>query len=117
MNLTSSAEHNVCPRDTVVFTCVTDTDRLQWTNDNDDTKLYYSTSQVNQPAVTNFGGIFVLKLIHASANRFVSTATAYKVSLNNDGVNITCIGEVNDPNSQNPETDLINIGWASIINM
>ena len=98
-----------------MFTCVTDTDRLQWTNDNDDdTKLYYSTSQVNQPAVTNFGGIFVLKLIHASANSFESTATAYNVSLNNDGVNITCIGEINNPNAQNPETDFISIGWTVV---
>ena len=93
-----------------MFTCVTDTDRLQWTNDNDDTKLYYMTSEVNEPAVTNFGGIFVLKLIRASVNRYESTATAYNVSLNDDGLNITCIGEINNPSAQNPETDFISIG-------
>ena len=116
VNLTSSAELDVCPGDTVVFTCVTDTGKLQWTNDNDDTKLYYSTSQVNQPAVTNdFGGIFVLKLIRASANSFESTATAYNVSLNNDGLNITCSGIVNNPNAHNSETNFISIGWTVLL--
>ena len=110
MNLTSSAGHDACPRDTVVFTCVTDTDRLQLTNGNDDTKFYYSTSQVNQPAVTNFGGIFVLKLIHASANRFEPTATAYNVSLNNDGLNITCASNINVPSQNNSVTSTISIG-------
>ena len=99
-----------------MFTCATDTGQLKWKNGNDDTKLYYSTSQVNESAVTNFGGIFVLKLIHASPNRFESTATAYNVSLNNDGLRITCVDDINNPDAQSSsETDLISIGWTEII--
>ena len=95
-----------------MFTCVTDTGQLRWKNDNDDTKLYYSTNQVNEPAVTNFGGIFVLKLIHASATRYESTATAHNVSLNHDELSITCIDDINNPDAQNiSETDSIMIGY------
>ena len=116
VNLTSSED--VCPGDTIVFTCVTDTGQLRWKNDNDDTKLYYSTNQVNEPAVTYFGGIFALKLIHASATRYESTATAHNVSLNNDGLSITCVDDINNPDAQNnSETDSIMIGYIiEIIN-
>ena len=91
------SDSDVCPGDTVVFTCITDTGQLQWINDDGDNEVYYPTSQVNDPAVTLSGGIFVLKLINASNNTFVSTATAHNVSLNNDGVNITCNSDVNNP--------------------
>ena len=107
-----SSADSVCPGDTQVFTCITDTGQLQWRDVNDDTKLYYLTSQVNEPAVTNFGGIFVLKLIHASVNRYESTATAYNVSLNHHGLNITCVDDINNPDAQNnSEMDSIMIGY------
>ena len=99
----------MCPGDTVVFTCVTDTGQLQWTNDDGGTKVYYPTSQVNEPAVTLSGGIFVLKLVNTSYNTFESTATAHNVSLNNDGVNITCTSDTSDPEITS-ETDSIDIG-------
>ena len=100
----------MCPGDTVVFTCVTDTGQLQWSNDDGDTKLYCLNTQIcsNESAV-NFNGIFVLKLINSSANRFESTATAHNVALSNDGLNITCVGSINDPDSF--ETKSIKIGW------
>ena len=84
-----------------MFTCVTDTGQLVWKNDNGNTRLYYSPSQVDEPAVTKFSGIFALKLIHASANRYESTATAHNVSLDTDGLNITCIDNIKNANSQN----------------
>ena len=80
-----------------MFTCVTDTGQLQWSNDDGDTRLYYSSSQVNETAVINFGGTFVLKLINANNNTFESTATVANVSLNNDGVNINCTSDINKP--------------------
>ena len=113
VNLTSSA-NDVCPGDTVVFTCVTDTGQLQWRTDNNKTKLYYLPSQVNE--TTKFGGIFVLKLIHASFNRYESTATAYNVSLSDDGLSITCVGNINNPDAQNNSgKDSIMIGIANAI--
>ena len=105
VTLTSSASNGgVCPGDTVVFTCVTDTDQLTWRNHNGD-KVYKPASQINEPE--DFGGIFVLKLIHA---RYESTATAYNVSLNDDGLNITCTGHISNIAQNNSVTNTINIG-------
>ena len=55
VTLTSSAD-SVCPRDTVVFTCITNTAPLVWsTSVNLAVKVYHSLDQVNEPAV-NLGG-------------------------------------------------------------
>ena len=112
VTLTSSIDDDqdgVCPGDTVVFTCVADTEQLQWGNDDGDTKLYNSPSQVNERAVVKLGGIFILKLINASNSTFVSTATVDNVSLNDDGVNITCTDDFNNPDD-NSEMESITIG-------
>ena len=94
VTLTSSAE-SVCPGDTVVFTCVTDTVPLIWsTTVNEHVKVYHSSDQVSQPAV-NLGGIFMVKLI-STTGQFESTAAAYNVSSDYNGVNITCSNNVND---------------------
>ena len=94
----------------MVFTCVTDTGQLQCSSD-DKTKLYCLDTllcSTNEPAV-NFNGIFVLKLINTIAIIFKSTATAHNVSLNNDGLNITCISDINNPENTF-ETDSLTIG-------
>ena len=93
----------------MVFTCVTDTGQLQWISSDGNTKVYYPASQVNEPAVINFGGIFVLKLVKRSNYTFESTATAHNVSLNNDGINITCTSDIANP-EKNSETNSIDIG-------
>ena len=73
----------------MVFTCVTDTAPLIWsTSVNEHVKVYYSSDQVNQPAV-NLGGIFTIQLVNTTGH-FQSTATAYHVSPDYNGVNITC---------------------------
>ena len=101
VTLTSSAD-SVCPGDTVVFTCVTDTAPLVWsTSVNEVVKVYYSSDQVNQPT-SNFGGIFTVKLVNATG-QFESTATAYNVSPDDNGVNVTC--------SNNFNQDRINYCW------
>ena len=79
----------------MVFTCVTDTAPLVWsTSVNLAVKVYYSPDQVNEPAV-NIGGIITVKLVSATG-QFESTAIAYNVSPDYNGVNITCINSVND---------------------
>ena len=76
-----------------MFTCVTDTAPLIWsTSVNEVVKVYYSSDQVNEPAVT-IGGIFTIKLVNTTG-RFESTATAYNVSPDYNGVNITCSNKV-----------------------
>ena len=77
----------------MVFTCVTDTVFLVWsTSVNEHVKVYYSSDQVNQPAV-NVGGIITVKLVSASG-QFESTATAYNVSPDYNGVNVTCSNNI-----------------------
>ena len=77
----------------MVFTCVTDTAPLIWsTSVNEHKKIYFPSDQVNQPAV-NLGGIFTVKLV-STTGQFESTATAYSVSSDYDGVNITCSNNV-----------------------
>ena len=94
VTLTSSAD-SVCPGDTVVFTCVTDTAPLIWsTSVNEHVKVYYSSDQVNEPAVT-IGGIFRVKLV-STTDQFESTATAYNVSSDYNGVNITCNDDISE---------------------
>ena len=91
VTLTSSAD-SVRPGDTVVFTCVTDTAPLVWsTSVNELVKVYHSSHQVNEPAV-NIGGIFTVKLANTTG-QFESTTTAYNVSPDYNGVNITCNNE------------------------
>ena len=81
-----------------MFTCVTDTVPLIWsTSVNEHVKLYYSSDQVNQPAV-NIGGIFTVKLVNTTG-QFESTATAYNMSPDYNGVNVTCSNKVADPQS------------------
>ena len=104
--LTSSAD-SACPGDTVVFTCVTDTAPLIWsTSVNEHVKVYYSSDQVNEPAV-NIGGIFAIKLV-STTGQFESTATAYHVLSDYNGVNITCNNDVSDQTHSN--TRSITIG-------
>ena len=61
---------------------------------NEYVKVYYSSDQVNEPVV-NIGGIFTLKLVSATG-QFESTATAYSVSSDYNGVNITCKNDISE---------------------
>ena len=81
----------------MVFTCITDTEHLAWIFNESSNILYNSLSQANDPAVTNFGGIFTVKLLNTTIHGFESTATAKNVMMNQNGANITCTGDVNNP--------------------
>ena len=76
----------MCPRDTVVFTCVTDTAPLIWSS-NGTTEGYYTSNQVNEAARTL--GIFFLQLV-ATTGGFKSIATVHNVSLYQDRSKIAC---------------------------
>ena len=76
-----------------MFTCVTDTGQLHWKADDGHIKSYRSLSQVGDgDAVSNFGGIFTLKLVITNTTNgiFESTAIAQNFSLTDDEKNITC---------------------------
>ena len=106
VTLTSSADR-VCPGDTAVFTCVTDTLPLIWTY-NGVSKLYYSPNQVNETNTTLFNGAFRLQLNTATVG-FVSNAVAISISLNYDGTNITC-SDTTNINREREKIKQINIG-------
>ena len=84
VTLTSSAD-SVCPGDTVVFTCVTNTGVLLWKS--------YGQNHVYQgisgPQTTSVD-IFTLYRESVTGTMLVSTATAHNVQLNHNGRFITC---------------------------
>ena len=86
VTLTSSAD-SVCPGDTVVFTCVTDTGSLVWIS-NGHNYLYYSSGQLEQTVQSVY--IFTVKLSNVSGMIFMSTATVDNVQLSHNGTVITC---------------------------
>ena len=85
VNLTSSIER-VCPGDTVVFTCITDTGNLFWHISKSEKQLYQS-GQVFQVAHRD---IFTLRIVSETGSVLISTATAHNVSLDYDGKSINC---------------------------
>ena len=111
VNLTSSAS-KVCPGDTVVFTCVTNTAPLIWRVNGDTSKeiIYFSANQVNIPILDETEGIFTIELV-STMDGFKSTATAYNVSLNSNGSNITCtdntLSKHDHSNTENSEMIII----------
>ena len=93
VNLTSSAK-GMCPGDAVVFTCATDTGRLDWK---------FSTGFVlphfpNQLGVPIKRDIFIMTLqnITGQTNNILYRSTAYAsyVPLNYSGESITCTDTV-----------------------
>ena len=93
-----------------MFTCVTDTGQLLWTGSAVNVP-YYS---INEPVqVVTKSGIFDLQLINVTGMTLVSTATAYNVSLTDDGIDITCNDNFNNPDN-NSETESITLGLSVV---
>ena len=90
VTLTSSAD-SVCPGDTVVFTCVTDTVRLIWTvNKSVNLVSFHSTKHIKTIVTEQ---IFKLELVNVSGTNnqmYLSTATAHNVLPDYNGTAITC---------------------------
>ena len=92
VTLTSSAD-SVCPGDTVVFTCVTDTGRLLWTVNNsvDQVHSFHSISQIKMIVTKQ---IFELELVNVTGignKMYLSTTTARNVLPDYNGTYITCV--------------------------
>ena len=83
VSLYSSAAR-VCPGDTLVFTCVTDTGVLVWGIDGIN-HVFYEAGQSSQLL-----DIFTVNLINITGTTFVSTATVHNARIENNGTIITC---------------------------
>ena len=88
VTLDSSAD-SVCPGDTVVFTCATDTGELIWAVG--DSKAFFNN--ISMPMDDSFP-TFHLKLISQNGKEFISTATIDNVALDHNGTAISCSGSV-----------------------
>ena len=84
VTLTSSAD-SVCPGNTVVFTCVTDTGQLAWRSNGH--SHFYSTSV---KATVDDVEMFTVNLTSVTGMVLVSTATVHNVQLSHNGAVVTC---------------------------
>ena len=84
-----SPADSVCPGDTVVFTCATDTGELIW--DIDGNNLVSLNDAQRQQSLS----IFELNLTSSAGNNFVSTATVRDVHLDHNGTRISCMDKNN----------------------
>ena len=87
VTLTSSADI-LCPGDTVVFTCVTDTGRLVW-EINKTKQTFHSPALLNIPIKLD---IFTLTLLNVTnSNTYQSTAFVHNVSVDYNWTSVKCI--------------------------
>ena len=70
----------MCPGDTVVFTCVTDTGQLAWRSNGH--SHFYSTSV---KAIVDDVDIFTVNLTSVTGMVLVSTATVHNIQLDHSG--------------------------------
>ena len=85
----------MCPGDTVVFTCVTNTSVLLWES-NEQNHAYLGTSGPQ----TTYVDIFTLYRESVTGTMLVSTATAHNVQLNNIGRVIACSDSIDSGGSE-----------------
>ena len=85
VTLDSSAD-SVCPGDTVVFTCATNTGELTWNVEGK--KIFFSTS--HQEPFVDPSLPFTFTLTSAQGANIVTTATNDNVHLDDNGTVITC---------------------------
>ena len=95
VTLDSSAD-SVCPGDTVVFTCATDTGELLWAVG--DSKAFFSN--ISMPMDNSFP-TFHLMLISQNGKKFISTATIDNVYLDHNGTAILCSDSAFSRNTTN----------------
>ena len=86
VTLTSSADI-LCPGDTVVFTCVTDTGRLIWELINPINRHSFHSSTQN-PVTKDIFTLALLNVTNGSTYR--STATAHNIPVGYDGTAVSC---------------------------
>ena len=89
VTLTSSADI-LCPRDTVVFTCVTtDTGRLVWAIINHNNRhSFQSPVQINMSLTVDRFALTLLNVTNSSI--YQSTAVAHNISVDYNGTKVSC---------------------------
>ena len=98
VTLTSSADI-LCPGDTVVFTCVTDTGRLVW-KVNRTEQSFHSPALLNIPITLD---IFTLTLLSVTnSSTYLSTAVVHNISVDYNNTFVKCIdgGQSTSDNKQ-----------------
>ena len=79
----TASPNSLCPGDTVVLTCVTDTGRLDWTFGKTVTLSFYKADQIGIPLNKNFFTVILYNITGDDNNTFWSTATvSHHVPLN-----------------------------------
>ena len=96
VNLTSSAE-GLCPGDAVMFTCVTDTGRLDWKTSTF-VLPYYDSVDLGIPITRDIYILTLQNITGRTNNIYRSTAYAPYVPLNYSGESITCTDTVESVN-------------------
>ena len=106
VTLTSSVD-SVCPGDTVVFTCVTDTGKLLWRIININNQYLFSNpGQINMNVTKDIFTLVLLNVTGTNTSIIWSTATAHHVPLYYSERNISCF----DSDERPPKTLTIKIG-------
>ena len=100
----------MCPGDTVVFTCVTDTGLLAWSS-NGCNHLYYTSGQSTVDDV----GIFTVSLTSVTGMVLVSTATVHNIQLSHNGAVVTCLDGVSIQQDDQSVNGTVHIHSNSII--
>ena len=94
----------VCPGDTVVFTCITNTGYIFWADNSDGTGAlgYTSSNAIGQPPRQL--GIFKIALTSVNGIMFVSTATVDNVTHSQSSSNIYCSADAMNYNDMDTLT-------------
>ena len=109
MTLDSSTD-SVCPGDTVVFTCATDTGELIWNIGNLPSAFFNNISESNHIKLS----IYDFKLISKNGMNFISTATIDNVHLDQNGTAILC-GDSALPQISNTAMDTVIVAGNNTI--
>ena len=96
-----SSSDSLCPGDTVVFTCATDTGELIWAVG--DSEVFFNN--ISMP--TDTFPPFDLMLISQNGKNFISTATIDNVHLDHNGTAISCHDSVFPQSTTNTATEIV----------
>ena len=100
----------VCPEDTLVFTCTTDTGTLVWFSEGVNEVFFAETGQT-----TRMMGIFALNLTRATEMMMVLTATVHKTSIMDDKKTVICRDSIHVSNSVNEMIKLAGINSTQLL--
>ena len=103
-----SSSDSVCPGDTVVFTCTSDTGELIW--DVDNRKGIFNDILTEDNTLS----IFDLKLIDQNGKNLISTATIDSVNIDHNGTAISCSDSSLPLNTTNTSKETVLVAGTKI---